>query len=142
MKLTSVFTEISHRLKKPQSQGLEEQVTLVDPVEVVWIVLDEAVQFSLDPVALVFFFNKEVLLHEFWHLVTQFLIFPFQLNQIIWLQGHQYWGLLCQLRMPHRSQQFLGNECSGAGSSDISDCFVTSMLAILLQFVHKQRCGS
>jgi hypothetical protein len=52
-----VYTEISHRLKKPQSQDLEEQVTPVDPVEVVWTVLDEAVQFSLDPVALVFF-NK------------------------------------------------------------------------------------
>jgi hypothetical protein len=50
-----VYTEISHRLKKPQSQDLEEQVTPVDPVEVVWTVLDEAVQFSLDPVALVFF---------------------------------------------------------------------------------------
>lgn len=83
----------------------------------------DAVQFNLDPVVLVFFFNKEVPLHEVWHLVTQFIIFPFQ---IIWLQGHQYWGLLCQLRMPCRSQQFLGNECSGAGSSNLSDCFVCS----------------
>jgi hypothetical protein len=92
------------------------------------------------------FFNKEVSLHVFWHLVTQFLIFHFQPNQIIWLQGHQYWDLLWQLPMSCRSQQFLGNRCSGAGISDISDCFVCSSgnlyACILLQFVHKQRCGS
>jgi hypothetical protein len=66
------------RLKKCQNQDLEEQVTqTVEALEVVQTVLDEAIQFSLDPVAL-----------------------------IIWLQDHRYWDLLWQHPIQLRSKQF------------------------------------
>lgn len=55
LELTSVCAEISHRLiRRRLSQNLEEQLTpIVEPLELVQTVVDEAVQFSLDQVVLV-----------------------------------------------------------------------------------------
>nr|CAB3477847.1 unnamed protein product [Digitaria exilis] len=68
--------------EKRQSQDLEEQVAqIVEPLEVVQTVLDEAVPFSLDPVAL-----------------------------IIWYQDHRYWDLPCQHPIPLRSNHLPANK--------------------------------
>jgi len=110
--LTLAYTEFSHRLKKCQNQDLEEQVTqTVEALEVVPTVLDETVQFSPDPVALVRFFSPKI--HELLNLVTQFIVFHFQHNQTIWLQDHRYWGLLWQHPIQLGSKRFQGNKYSG-----------------------------
>jgi len=60
-------------------------------------------------------FSPKVCIHELLNLVTKFLVFHFQHNQIIWLQDHRYWGLLWQHPIQLRSKQFQGNKYSGTG---------------------------